>query len=150
MRGLLKAYGIEPPAAAGGFGRLVIRGQLQGDQGRVAVRDLSVDLGDTQVRGALQLSLAGRPRLEGKLAIDRISVDAYLPKSTTVATTVTPARNEKAAPSAAHSPLAWLADFDAAISVAVGRITHGARAYLETRLEVTLEQGVAKIAPASC
>ncbi|MBT5111466.1 MAG: AsmA family protein [Rhodospirillaceae bacterium] len=97
----------------------------------VEIPDINLRLDASTMTGALALAIRERPGLGLRLAIDRINLDAYLPKSRrNQAAPKTNSGVAKAKPGAGENPpasgangLALLDTFDANFDASVGRLT---------------------------
>ena len=112
--------------------------KIRGDAKMVQVLDAKLRVDATQVRGGVTVALRKRPSFGARIEIDRLNLDAYLPKKAASGTTLektaarTPASGGTAragvdkprAGGKASSPLAVLGKFDANLAVHIGTMTY--------------------------
>ena len=81
LRGLLKWLKVEPSGIpASRLRRFSVDTVLQGTPENLQARSLSAKLDNTTVQGGLTLVLSGKPAFGLRLAVDRINLDAYMPR----------------------------------------------------------------------
>ena len=126
LRGLLRWAGVDtrvlPADRMRGFS---FSSQLTAKSSAVQITDINLRLDASTATGGLAVALRERLGFGLRLDIDRLNLDAYLPKP---ATGHRPADATKAAPAKqqsppADAPLAFLGSFDANIEFKVGRLT---------------------------
>ncbi|WP_299622576.1 AsmA family protein [Pelagibius sp.] len=160
LRALLRWLGVEIEAVpADRLRRMSLKTAIEANPRQVTLRDIDLRLDVSQVTGGVALALRERPGLGVGLAIDRVNLDAYLPKagpdgaaqedangSAGQAGAEAPATEgaEDADPGsqpAKTSALAFLDDFDANIDMRVGALTYQGLGFDGLRLDATLQRG---------
>ncbi|WP_420349721.1 AsmA family protein, partial [Pelagibius sp.] len=124
---------------------------------QVTLRDMDLSLDVSRITGGIALALRERPGLGLGLSIDKLNLDAYLPKEGAApapASPQAPAEGTAGAPAesaqtstqaspepAAPAGLAILDGFDANLDIRVGALTYQGLALNGLRLDATLQQG---------
>ena len=81
LRGLLKWLKAEPSGIpTSRLRRFSVDTVLQGTSESLQARSMSAKLDNTTVQGGLTLVLGGKPAFGLRLAVDRVNLDAYLPR----------------------------------------------------------------------
>ena len=81
LRGLLKWLKAEPSGiSTSRLRRFSVDTVLQGTTESLQARSMSAKLDNTTVQGGLTLVLGGKPAFGLRLAVDRVNLDAYLPR----------------------------------------------------------------------
>ena len=154
LRALLRWLGVEIEAVpADRLRRMSLKTAIEANPQQVTLRDIDLRLDVSQVTGGVALALRERPGLGVGLAIDRINLDAYLPKADPGGTAQSSGDadqsgaaegTDEADPGAQPpktSALAFLDDFDANLDMRVGALTYQGLAFNGLRLDATLQHG---------
>ena len=96
VRGLAKWAGVPFTAPGTSFGALAIKGKIDKNGSKIAFSDASISFDALKATGALTLDTAGvRPALSGRLDLDKLDVNPYLPPeqgaTSTASTSAAPA-----------------------------------------------------------
>lgn len=122
LRGMLRWLGVDTQALpADRLRGFSFASKLTVIPDAVQITDINLRLDASTATGGLAIALRERPGFGLRLDIDRLNLDAYLPKP---AENKAPAANAAPEPSPpAGAPLAFLDRFDANIDARVGRLT---------------------------
>ncbi len=103
VRGLAKWAGVPFTAPGSSFGALAIKGKVDKNGSKIAFSDASISLDALKATGALTLDTAGaRPALSGRLDLDKLDVNPYLPSEQGAASP--PSTNAAPAPAPGAPP----------------------------------------------
>lgn len=81
LRGVLRWLGIEVAAVPSGRLRtLTMEGAVAATAGGIRAHDIDMRLDGSRIRGDLAAALDAGPTIEADLSVDRINLDAYLPR----------------------------------------------------------------------
>lgn len=101
VRGLAKWAGIAFDAPGTGFGQMTLSGKINKDGSKIAFTNAVIALDAIKANGALTVDTGGaKPVLSGRLDVDKLDVNPYLPPETKSAST-TP--NSGGGPSSAQT-----------------------------------------------
>jgi AsmA protein len=83
VRGLAKWAGIAFDAPGTGFGRMTLSGKINKDASKIAFTNAVIALDAIKATGALTVDTGGaKPVLSGRLDVDKLDVNPYLPPET--------------------------------------------------------------------
>ncbi|MDP7625527.1 MAG: AsmA family protein, partial [Rhodospirillales bacterium] len=138
LRGLLGWAGIDvSDIAKDRLRKLTFGGKVVADTKVASLREITVNIDSSKIRGAANIAFRQRPSFGVNLSIDRLNLDAYLPQDNTRRNAVPaakksslraaqPATKSSPAPTPVLNPLATLAPlgkFDANITVDLKSLT---------------------------
>jgi uncharacterized protein involved in outer membrane biogenesis len=108
---------------------------------RIEFRDMDLRFDASKVTGGMVVALRERIGIGARLKVDRLNLDAYLPKKGAAASGATiPGAKPAAAPGTATG-LAALGTFDANLNITAGRLTYGGEHIRGLAMEGTLVGG---------
>lgn len=108
---------------------------------RVELRDMDLRFDSSKVTGGMVVALRQRIGIGARLNVDRLNLDAYLPKKGASPADATIAKDKPAVPSAATGGFAALGTFDANLNIAAARLTYGGEHIKGLAMEGTLVGG---------
>ncbi len=146
LRGMLQWLGVEvasvPPDR---LRRMSLSAKIDAGASQATVSDIDLRIDVSRVTGGVAVALRERPGFGIGLAIDKLNLDAYLPRAGAAAAGAGAAGQGAAgqgtAGQGAAGPLAALAGFDANLDLSMGSLSLGGVTARKLKLDATLKQG---------
>ncbi len=152
LRGMLQWLDVNvalvPP---GRLRRMSLSAKIDAGAGQATVSDIDLRVDVSRVTGGVAMVLRERPAFGIGLAIDKLNLDAYLPRADATALEGQAVQageaGQEAATAAAGSvqgmagPLAALTGFDANLDLSMGSLSLGGVTLGKLRLDATLDRG---------
>lgn len=152
LRGVLDWLGVDVSRVpADRLRRAAGRGRIRASMKKIEVFDSILDLDTSRIAGRWSLALAGRPKARVALRIDRLDLDAYLPRERP------PARKSKKEkkPGAQAKPVAklartyWRGPLDAEFDLRFGVLSYAGQTARAASIDGSFQAGVLYIKKAS-
>ena len=155
LRGMLQWLGVGvasvPPER---LRRMSLSAKIDAGASQATLSDIDLRIDVSRVTGGIAVALRERPGFGIGLAIDKLNLDAYLPRAG--ARAAAPREGQAgqageagqetaAAPAGAAGPLAVLAGFDANLDLSMGSLSLGGVTARELRLDATLKRGAVEL-----
>ena len=118
------------------------------DPDRIELRDMDFRFDASRVTGGMVVALRERIGIGARLKVDRLNLDAYLPKAKAPGRGPAAQDDQSKQPAAAGGAtagLALLGDFDANLHLSAGRLTYGGEQMRGLRFDGTLLAGTLKL-----
>jgi uncharacterized protein involved in outer membrane biogenesis len=159
IRGVLDWLGLDTSRVpTDRLRRVSGKGQLRVDGHSIALSDAVFDIDTSRVSGRWRFDLAGKPRVVAALDIDRIDLDAYLPRARPAPRAAPAPQAEGKPKSKTEAPAAaketppepvWSGLIDAEFAINVGQLSYAGRTAKAARLVGAFEDGVLTLHEAS-
>ena len=152
LRGMLQWLGVDvAPVPPERLRRMSLSAMIDAGASQATVSDIDLRIDVSRVIGGIAVALRERPGFGIGLAIDKLNLDAYLPRPGIQAAASQGGQASQAgeggqgtaaAGAGAAGPLAALAGFDANLDLSLGSLSLRGVTARNLRLDATLKQGV--------
>lgn len=151
LRGLLHWLGVDfPDIPADRLRKASLTSRIEGNLQQVEVTGFDLGVDASRITGAATIALRARPGIGARLSLDRLNLDAYLPKAAAAAAS---APSCGGGPAAAATPAAskpsFFDSFDANIDASANTVTWRGQPIRGLHFAGTLQQGDLTIRDAS-
>lgn len=152
LRGVLDWLGVDVSRVpADRLRRAAGRGRIRASMKKIEVFESILDLDTSRLAGRWSLTLAGRPKARVALRVDRLDLDAYLPRERPPARK--PAKGKKggakAKPAAKPARTYWRGPLDAEFDLRFGVLSYAGQTARAASLDGSFQNGVLYIKKAS-